>query len=226
MQLARESERGQALTETAVFMPLFLLVLFGLLWVVQFSVVNERAQIAVRYSGLISNESSPYQNYSLYAVYANVGAVSQGSSPAPCVTPPADAFSNDPANGAFPGPVSQPFWVPESPPTGSCGITHALVSTSMSVPMLLSSTSSSVTVQKQILLTMPSNLGGLQSVTMNAQQNFFDTPDVGSLMKCFPDIGSDVSATLSGEQSPSLLPAATAELGATNQPLPLRTTPC
>ena len=43
-------------------------------------------QIAVRYSGLISNESSPYTSYSIYAVYNNVGTLTQAE-PATCATP-------------------------------------------------------------------------------------------------------------------------------------------
>ena len=68
------AQRGTAMIESAIFLPLFLLVLFGIIWAVQSSVQSERVQIAVRYDGFVSNEAAPYVGYSLYGLYLAAAA--------------------------------------------------------------------------------------------------------------------------------------------------------
>lgn len=227
MQLtARNGQRGQALTETAAFLPLFLLLLFGMMWVIQFSVVNERAQISVRYSGLISNEASPYDGYSLYAIYNNIGGLSQ-SATTTCATPPPDAFTNDPSNGAFPGPTSQPFWQPDQASTGTCSTGRIeLTGNSLLVPALLVNTYSTVTASKRVTDSLPAAIQGLQNNTLNATQNFFNTPDIASLIQCYPQLQSALSASLVAETSASQATAATAPLGAITPVTNLSLTAC
>src|SRR5579872_2831353 len=60
VQVSLRAQRGTAMVESAIFMPLFLLILFGIIWAVQSSVQSERVQIAVRYGGFVSNEAAPY----------------------------------------------------------------------------------------------------------------------------------------------------------------------
>jgi hypothetical protein len=218
MQLtSKHAQRGQALMETALFLPLFLLILFGMMWAAQFSVVNERAQTAVRYSGLISNESSPFDGFSLYAIYNNVGSYSQAASTA-CATPPPDAFTNDPTNGAFPGPLAAPFWQPLSGTTtatctpGRVPITDG----SLTVPMLLVNTDSTTSTTKQTATNLPSAISGLQQTTLTASQNFVNTPDIASIMQCYPELSTAVSNSIVGETAPSTSPTATPALGAIN----------
>src|SRR5579872_6777536 len=197
------AQRGQALTETAFFLPLFLLLLFGMMWVIQVSVLNERAQVAVRYSGLVSNESDPYDGFSLYAIYNNVGNLKQSASTT-CATPPPDAFTNDPANGAFPGPTSQPFWKPDTgTTTGTCNQGRVQITDpSLTVPMLLIGTDSTASTQKTTTTNLPSAISGLRVNTLSASQNFVNTPDIASIMQCFPQLSSAVSNSLVGETAP------------------------
>ena len=228
MQVRRarlHAQRGQALTETAFFLPVFLLLLFGMMWIIQFSVLNERAQIAVRYSGLVSNESSPYDGFSLYSVYNNVGGYSQ-SATTTCATPPPDAFSNDPSNGAFPGPTSQPFWQPDSGTTsGTCNSGRVQITdASLTVPMLLVNTLSTATTQKTTTTNLPSAISGLRVKTLSATQNFVNTPDIASIMQCYPELSAAANGSLVGETAAGNNPAMTLPMGAgtTTTPLTLK----
>lgn len=224
---AAHFQRGQALTETAAFLPLFLLLLFGMMWVIQISVINERAQIAVRYSGLISNEASPYDGYSLYSIYNNVGGYSQSASTT-CATPPPDAYSNDPSNGAFPGPISQPFWQPDTgSTTGACAQSRlAITDASLSVPMLLVNTFSSTSAQKKITANLPTAISGLQNNTLSATQNFFNTPDIASLVQCFPQLKSALSNSLVAQAAASGTTLPSAPLPAVNAVTALAVASC
>jgi hypothetical protein len=214
-----ERQRGQALIESVIFIPFFLLVLFGLMWIVSISVINERAQIAVRYSGLISNEASPYSGYSLYSIYNNVGQYSQGI-PTTCVTPGPDAFSNNPASGAFPGPVAGQFWQPDSSPTGQCTPGPAAISGGgLTTPMLLLHTDASVQAVKTPPLYVQPAAGSLS--TMSADMNFINTPDIGTLMTCYQELHDDVSASLVGETQSTGSTGATMPLPDNNPTTPL-----
>ncbi len=193
-----ESQRGQALIESVIFIPFFLLVLFGLMWIVSVSVINERAQIAVRYSGLISNEASPYSDYSLYAVYNNIGQYSQGV-PQSCVTPGPDAFLNDPSNGAFPGPTAAPFWAPDNNvSSGTCTPGTAVITGGqLASGFLLQHTDATAQASKTPPMYVQPAAGPLS--TLSAEMNFINTPDVGTLMTCYSELHDDASATLVGE---------------------------
>jgi Flp pilus assembly protein TadG len=76
--MLRRGERGQAVVETAIFMPIFLLALFGMFLAVTQGAMIERVQLGVRYGGLISGIQNPYTSTSLYAMYATL----DGSDPA------------------------------------------------------------------------------------------------------------------------------------------------
>lgn len=220
MQMRMEHQRGQAITETAVFLPLFLLLLYGLIWLAQVSVLNERAQTAVRYSGLISNEASPFNGYSLYAIYNNVGTYTQNES-ATCETPPPDALTNNPANQAFPGPLAAQFWSPDSGSVStSCNPSRVKLSDGvLSAPMLLLSTNSSISATKTY--AFPARPGQTGSSTLSAQSNFFNTPDIASIMQCYPQLHTYVSASLVGETQGSANPTGTLALPAVNAVVPL-----
>jgi len=220
-------QRGQALTETAIFLPVFLLLLFGMMWIVQFSVLNERAQIAVRYSGLVSNESSPYDGFSLYAIYNNVGGHSQAATTT-CATPPPDAFINDPSNGAFPGPTSQPFWQPDAGQTsGTCNAGRVeITDPSLTVPMLLVNTLSTATTQKTTTTNLPSAISNLHVKVLSATQNFVNTPDIASIMQCYPELSSAANNSLVGEVAAGGNPTWTLPLGASTSTTPLTIKSC
>ncbi|HEY9086294.1 MAG TPA: TadE/TadG family type IV pilus assembly protein [Candidatus Tyrphobacter sp.] len=191
------AQRGQATLETAVFLPLFLLVLFGVIWTVQSSVLSERAQIAVRFSGLVSDEANPYKQYSLGALYDGLPDVA-GVETYTCVAPTPDALQNDPTHGYFPGPKSPSFFQPTATTTGTCtpGSTH-LSGGSMSTPLLFVHTQSNIATGVTVPGYLQSALGATQNLT--ASQNFFDGPDVRTIVNCYSDLGTAAEQSLEHE---------------------------
>ena len=83
--------RGQALVETAIALPVFLLVMFGVVWSLQVGVLGERVEMVARYGGMVSARINPYQQYSLYAVYSAAGGAPPATS---CVKPPSAIMDN------------------------------------------------------------------------------------------------------------------------------------
>ena len=184
-------QRGTAMIESAIFLPLFLLVLFGIIWAVQSSVQSERVQIAVRYGGLVSNEAAPYVGYSLYGLYLAAASPSVNTA---CSAPVTDALTN---SGAFPGPTAAPFWSPESNQTqGACTKgTAVLTGGALSSSLVFLSTQSSISTQVQVPTLLQPALNTANQ-NLSANENFFDTPDLGTIMKCYSDLDTAVAQTL------------------------------
>ena len=70
--LMRKHARGQAVLETALFMPLFLLGLFGVMLAGKEGALSERVQLGIRYGGVISSLQQPYLSYSIYSMYSTI----------------------------------------------------------------------------------------------------------------------------------------------------------
>ncbi len=211
----RNAERGQATLETALFLPLFLLVLFGVIWAVQSSVVGERSQMAVRFAGLISNEANPYDRYSLGALYDGLPGVAQ-SEVYTCVTPAPDALMND---GNFPGPTTPQFFQPTGgTATGTCsqGETH-LTGGTMTAPLLFLQTRSSIAATTNVPSYISAVLGATQNLT--ATQNFIDGPDIHTILTCYNDGSTDDLGTVVAD---SLTDTA---VNATTAPTPIPDSP-
>ncbi len=191
MQIAAaNAQRGVAMIESAIFLPLFLLLLFGVIWAVQSSVQNERVQIAVRYSGLVSNEAAPYVGYSTYALY---NAIRSPSVSTACTAPTSDALTN---SNTFPGPTAPAFWSPAGTTNGTCTKGTAVLSGGqLDSPVLFSQTSSNISTQVTVPGPMQGSLGS-NTQTLTASENFFDTPDIGTLMSCYPELDTAVGASL------------------------------
>jgi len=212
---ARHAQRGQALTETAIMLPLFLLLLYGIMWAVQTGVVNERVQIAVRYSGLISNQSSPYQQYSLYALYDNLEGVS--APPAfTCVPPSTDALLN---NGQFPGPATAPFWQPVGTPSGTCSQGTATMAGALPQPQVFTHTSSAITAAAPVQGVLQSAIGSTQQ-HVDASQNYLDAPAIGTVLTCYAELDDAVSASLENS-TPGSLPSTVSPIPDVNPTTPL-----
>ena len=211
VQMISRASRGQAITETAIFLPLFLLVFFTILWAIQTSVVNERLQSAVRYSGVISSQQDPFTEYSLYDVYSNLGSKTRVT-PDPCQTPSTDAITD---TGSYPGPASAPYWQPKN---GSVQLTcnnGTALQTSMSggallKPEIFLHDNAYITAQTTVPQLLSSAMGS--ATTLQAQANFMHAPDLGTILHCYPELGSAITA--------SLQPQANATPGAAPTPLP------
>ena len=114
------AQRGQAMLETVLFLPVALVVLFAILYFARFGVLEERAQSAVRYAALMSYESKT--DYGAANIY---DAVAPGR-PAPSAC--AASVVTDTVNALEgPGPAgsAQPFWKPDHPATATCVVSTA-----------------------------------------------------------------------------------------------------
>jgi len=180
----RPAERGQALFETTIFLPIFLLGLFGLVWAVRQGALAERVQLGVRYGGVLSTLANPYDSYSLYALYATIdghpptGPVTPGS-PAPCVAPSLPEVTSGRAS----------FWAPGAPPQGNCiGAATTLSSPEpYSQPILIQANFNWIAAQAPVAGYLAAGVfagGGGAPPGVAAQQNFFRSPDVGTLVQC------------------------------------------
>ncbi len=189
-QTIARGSRGQALVETAIFVPIATFVLFAVIWTMQLGTLDERTQIAVRYSGLISQVADPYDDYSLYATYNNLTNTNyQKTAPVGCVAPTTDALSNNNASNVFPGPVSGPFWwnttgSPHDVATPACNYSnaHSIISATNQKEIVLYSEP-----QMSVTIPVPSFLQAALGTTsgVSATTNFFKPPNVNVIMNCY-----------------------------------------
>jgi hypothetical protein len=177
--------RGQALIETAIALPVFLLAMFGVIWALQTGVLGERVEMVARYGGMVSAEISPYQQYSLYAAYAAAAGSPLTNT---CPTPP-PALLEDGAPLASPATATLPFWQPSAnsgTATASCGKT--LASGGLSAPMLLGRAQIQVNAATDVP-AMLQPLSGAQS-SRGAVLNAFQSPDMATLVGCYGELQS------------------------------------
>ncbi len=114
--MTRHNERGQALVETAIFLPVALIALFGIIYFSRYGVLAERAQSAVRYGALISYAKAPvYSAADIYNAIAAGGTVRPSACPAAIGPDTIKALSEQ--NVA--GPTPAPYWRPDSA-TATC----------------------------------------------------------------------------------------------------------
>lgn len=200
-------QRGQAVFETAMAVPLFLLSMFGLLWSMHAGVLSERSQLAVRYSGLISLVNSPYVDHSLYALYGNLNGA-PGVASTGCERPKAEVSNNQDFLGT--GIHGAVFWQAQSSPASACtGSPRTLIDspTTLTRPLVLHANLASI----ENSLTMPSYLQSFNAAaTAGAAGNFFKAPQLSALMRCYPDLQTAASNSLqpAADASPQLAPPA------------------
>jgi hypothetical protein len=177
--------RGQALAETAIALPVFLIVLYLVIWALQSGVMGERVQLVARYSGMVSNQLNPYDQYSLYAIYS-----AAGGAPLPnvCVTPPATLLSQG-APLTAPVPNAAPIWTPD-PATVAVSTACTRVAESsgnLSATRLLLSDNTSVTAG----IDPPPYVAAVVGNTsiFSAGLNQLTSPDMGSVTTCYTTLG-------------------------------------
>jgi hypothetical protein len=205
-----EARRGQAIVETAIFLPLTLLTLWAVIWVAQYGVLSERVQSAVRYSGLVSNQLNPYVEYSFYVLYNSLGAVSSNS-PIPqstCNAPTTDALTN---SGSYPGPTTAPFWLATpSAPVVACASPNSQVAAFTGLNQTALALSNTPIVQAQAVvppyLSAAMQFGKViqqPNMPANASLNFMKPADMSTLMTCHPDFQAAVGTSLAPTVPPS-----------------------
>jgi len=205
--------RGQALAETVIFLPVALLTLFFVIWAAQYGVMSERVQSAVRYSGLVSNQLDPYQEFSYYSLYNSLGAVSSNA-PLPvstCVAPNTGSLqaggSNATTGSPYPGQTSGPFWEATAAPATTTCLTVNSQKASFNLAGMNQATiilSNTPVVQTNMLV--PAYLlhamayGPVMSESQlpaNGTLNFMKPADLATLMTCHPGMQSTVGVSLS-----------------------------
>jgi hypothetical protein len=192
------AQRGQAVVETVMFLPMFLLALFGIMWTAQAAVQYERTQSAVRYAGLIAQSDSPYADYSLYSMYTQLAATTLPT--LTCNMPQAvlDTLSDAAPTYSSGETVtaSPPFWSGASP-SKLCP-TPALVGipagTGLAQDVLLTERNPSVTSTINVPSPLTNALGTSTSIT--ASGYFFKTVGVNTIVGCYSNLKTQIKTSL------------------------------
>jgi len=230
--------RGQAVAETVFFLPLALLTLFGVIWLAQYGVMSERVQSAVRYGGLVSNQIDPYEEFSYYALYNSLGAVSSNS-PLPvstCVAPNTGSMqaagSNATTGSPFPGQTSGPFWeATAAPATTTCLTVNSQKATFNLAGMNQTTIVLSNTPVVQTQMLVPAYMAQAlkygrviseNSLPANGTLNFMKPADLATLMTCHPGLQNTIGVSLS-PPVPAVVP--TTIPSALLEPVPTQTVP-
>ena len=193
MQVRHHAERGQALIESAIAIPLFVFALLAMLTMIRAAVQSERIPLALRVNGLVAQQINPYLDYSLYEVYETAGVTSGSSIESISSTcyPPDPTILTDSAVG-FPGNASAPFWSPAGTPTSSCiayGPTgYAAGTLGLANDVLLQHHQVSLTSAAPVSGNLTKLLGA--SVALTGTANFFRSPSMPTILYCYPTINT------------------------------------
>ena len=101
--------RGQAIVETAVMAPLFVLALFGTIWGIHAAVLSERVESSVRNAGIVLTHREPFHDYSLLSAYSGANNGAQAPAPIPCSTPTAQPLTG---SSELNGIAGNPYFIP------------------------------------------------------------------------------------------------------------------
>jgi Flp pilus assembly protein TadG len=188
--LVKHAQRGQALVETMMLLPVALVVLFAILYFARFGVLEERAQSAVRYGALMSYESA--SNYSASDIYNTVG-----SHPPPISVCSANVVPDTVTalNGTGPSGSAQPFWKPDHPATATCTVsTASFGGASWAAYHYLTITKHTVTASMDVPAYVTSVLGMTGNVTASLAYAHADPPS--TIIYCVSNTAAAVAAGL------------------------------
>jgi hypothetical protein len=187
-------DRGQAVYETTIAMPLFLLGLWGVIWAMKEASLSARVQLAVRHGGMVSSLSQPYESFSLYSMYATIDNAAP-SAVATCYAGDASQLTSGYA------PFYQPAASPAPAPLVSpCASSVSLITgpETYSAPIILRNDYASITAAAPVNGYLSDTaLSGLSATTVRAAENFFRAPDVGTVLSC-SELGPAIKASLEG----------------------------
>jgi type II secretory pathway pseudopilin PulG len=198
MEAKSHAQRGQALVELVVSVPLFVFALLALLTVIAVAVQSERLQQALRYNGLIAQQFDPYQNYSLYELYENAGTTTIVYSTCVSPTDPNVPGGSGILGGSapLPGTNSAPFWQPWSQPTGSCTSSGPTGFSAAGYGLY-----NDLLLQHDATTLTTSAWGPLKSlftsaVSMTGSANFFESPGLPLVLSCYSSLNTMVQQAL------------------------------
>jgi Flp pilus assembly protein TadG len=216
----RHAQRGQAIVETVIFLPMFLLALFGIMWAVQAAVQYERVESAVRYAGLVTQRQNPYADFSMYSMYAQVNSavIPTLTCVIPLTTPLSDAAPT--YASAQTVTASSPFWTPSSP-AATCPYAALIglpAGTGLVQDVIIGLQEPSVTSNVTVNGPLANTLGALTSSRAGAY--FFTQIGVNTIMACYANLNKQVALSLDYTTDPASAVAPTA-LGSTVTPIAL-----
>ena len=183
MLFVTHGQRGTALIETAIALPVALLSLFGLVWGMQLSTINERVQIAIRYTGMLATQSQAFHDYSLYTLYNALGTDPTVS------TSPCSGITTDVLQGGS-DIAAQTLTVPSFWQPGSIIVNGNSATACTTHVTTLSNSNLS---RSYVFLETDASIDATVPVTFaayvadaNASQRFYRTPDLTSVVRCLP----------------------------------------
>lgn len=184
----REAERGQALVETVLFLPVALVVLFAIVYFARFGVLDERTQTALRYGAQVSYESSV--RYSAADIYATVATTGSPVCPSNAVSDMTGIV-----NGTGPSASARAFWKPDVPATATCTVTTAnFGGASWSSYHYVTVTHQSVAATMNVPSSLASLLGGTGTVSGSLGYAHADPPSM--IIWCVSNVATAVSTAL------------------------------
>jgi len=191
--------RGQALVETALVMPLFVLALYGTIWEIRAGVLSERVQSTVRNANIVLTHRDPLHDYSLLSAYNGMYNGSGASAPVPCASPTAQPLS---ASSAMNGKAGTPFFSPVAGSfTAACNVVkgaNPLISYTGSA--LLSGDVMLIQndAQASAGVSVPAYLRNVLPMTTRsaAEFNFFRPPAILTMTTCVPGYNDSFTSTI------------------------------
>lgn len=201
--------RGQALVETAIAMPFFILSFFAMAWGIRQAVVAERVQSGVRNAGIVLAHADPYRDYSLFSAYngANNGALAL--QPVPCASPTAQPLygaseMNQATGNAYFAPRGGSIKATCNASDGSTGSSGLVAFTGSALAsggvMLVHDHA-----RLQASTVIPAFLSKVISATSatSADANFFRPPPIQAETTCTPGFDAMFTATTDPENDVS-----------------------
>jgi hypothetical protein len=217
----RNRQRGQALVETAIMLPIALLCVFGILYLAHAGIMTERTQSAMRYAGFSGFYGQSNQAYTAADIYSNLQG---GTQPVPCPTAPPGVFTD---TAPYPGPASPPLWGPNWQVSSNC---ETVIQNIGGAEFLASRDIASTIVNVQTGITVPPFLQPLIGGTavMFSQIAFAHPQYPGILMYCNSDTYNAVHGSITAMGSvgmPTPIPGGSPSPAPSGAPSPLPTSP-
>ncbi len=197
----RRRSRGQALAETALFVPLATIGLFALLYYARVGILQERAQYAVRYSTEVVVPASGLQAMytALYTATQNGGAVPapQGADCSSGIAPAVSAALTGSESGPLAVPTAQPYWRADGAVSATCTEGTTTLQNNGN-PFIAMQYAMTATTTIAATINLPQTLKNLLPATfaINAQRSVLAPAPPAVILYCSPKITPNVTKAL------------------------------
>lgn len=192
--MSMQGTRGQAVVETAVFMPLLLTAVAAMILYSQVGVAQERAQTAVRYGFTSAAQAESIGG--IYGQLSTAGGSGSMACPQSVTAGTAAAVTQSQDAGSAPAPS---IWTPTSV-VPSCTMSFYKTMNGGNVFLssgFVGSISSSVTAQMKV----PQSLAAFERGAVSASMTTLTAASPAIIMFCRPFVAAPVAAALSGDAS-------------------------